>query len=235
MNEHAEPMLLAGDDAPATEVTVASIVEALLFSTDVPLSARKIAELVGVGDVGDVKNHIESLNKRYRDERASFRIEAIAKGYQMLSLPAYKTWIGKLHKSRTESRLSAAALETLAIVAYRQPVLRADIEAIRGVAVGEVVNRLREMNLIKIVGRAEEIGRPLLYGTTNRFLDVFGLASINDLPKMDENNPSAVPALRPVVDTEPADENVAATDDPACSEPVDAGTNTSAEEPSASS
>ena len=110
MNEHAEPMLLAGDDAPATEVTVASIVEALLFSTDVPLSARKIAELVGVGDVGDVKNHIESLNKRYSDERASFRIEAIAKGYQMLSLPAYKTWIGKLHKSRTESRLSAAAL-----------------------------------------------------------------------------------------------------------------------------
>jgi segregation and condensation protein B len=88
-----------------------------------------------------------------------------------------------------------AALETLAIVAYKQPILRADIEAIRGVAVGDMLVRLRDVNLVRIVGRAEEIGRPLLYGTTTRFLEVFGLSSLKDLPKLDADNPEAVPKL----------------------------------------
>ena len=91
-----------------------------------------------------------------------------------------------MFQARRETRLSQAALETLAIVAYKQPILRADVEAIRGVAAGEVLNRLRELNLVKIVGRAEEIGRPLLYGTTKKFLDVFGLGSLDDLPKDQE-------------------------------------------------
>ncbi|MCH9021884.1 MAG: SMC-Scp complex subunit ScpB [Planctomycetes bacterium] len=94
--------------------------------------------------------------------------------------------LSKLFQARRETRLSQAALETLAIVAYKQPILRADIEAIRGVAAGEVLNRLRELNLVKIVGRAEEIGRPLLYGTTKKFLDVFGLGSLDDLPQDQE-------------------------------------------------
>ena len=91
-------------------------------------------------------------------------------------------------------------METLAIVAYKQPVLRAQIEAIRGVAVGDMLVRLRELNLVRIVGRAEEIGRPLLYGTTTRFLQVFGLSSVDDLPKIDEGSPAAVPSLNPVSD-----------------------------------
>ena len=104
----------------------------------------------------------------------------------MLTLPAYNTWLTKLVRTRNDARLSPAALETLAIVAYKQPVLRAEIEDIRGVQCGEVINRLREMNLVKIVGRAEDLGRPMLYGTTKRFLEVFGLASLEDLPQVEQ-------------------------------------------------
>ncbi len=185
----AEAVVSTGD------VSAESVVEAILFSTDGPLPAAKITDILGTGDAGDVKDHIEALNERYRQAGASFRIEAIAKGFQMMTLPVYNHWLAKLHKTRAESRLSAAALETLAIVAYKQPVLRADIEAIRGVAVGDMLVRLREMNLVRIVGRAEEIGRPLLYGTTTKFLEVFGLRSPDDLPKVDENAPNVIPAL----------------------------------------
>ncbi len=184
----------AAPEAPPS-VTTESVVEALLLSTDEPLPAARIAQLLGIGDAGDVKRHVETLNERYAQCGASFRIEAIAKGLQLLTLPAYNHWISKLHKARADSRLSTAALETLAIVAYKQPILRADIEAIRGVAVGDMLVRLRDTNLVRIVGRAEEIGRPLLYGTTTRFLEVFGLSSLKDLPKLDADNPEAVPKL----------------------------------------
>jgi segregation and condensation protein B len=183
-------------ETSAPEVTTDSVIEALLLSTDVPLAAAKLAQLVGVGDADDVKGSIERLNKRYEEQNASFRIDLIAKGYQVLTLPVYDRWVSKLHKARAESRLSQAALETLAIVAYKQPVLRAQIEAIRGVAVGDMLVRLREMNLIRIVGRAEEIGRPLLYGTTAKFLEVFGLGSLKDLPKIEPDTPKAVPTLK---------------------------------------
>lgn len=183
------------------EVTAESVVEAILFSTDVPLPASRMAQLLGAGDAGDVKQHIKTLNERYEQTGVAFRIESIAKGYQMQTLPAYNHWVSQLHRVRANSRLSPAALETLAIIAYKQPVLRAQIEAIRGVAVGDMLVRLREMNLARIVGRAEEIGRPLLYGTTTKFLEVFGLRSLKDLPKIDEDNPDAVPPLKP------ADEN----------------------------
>ncbi len=178
------------------EVTTESIVEALLLSTDVPLSAGKIAQLLGGVDAADIKRVVEELNDRYEQAQTSFRIDLIAKGYQMSTLPVFHRWVSKLHKVRAESRLSQAALETLAIVAYKQPVLRANVEAIRGVAVGDMLVRLREMNLVRIVGRAEEIGRPLLYGTTTKFLEVFGLASLKDLPSIDQNDSSEVPALK---------------------------------------
>ncbi len=184
----------ASSEAPPS-VTTESVVEALLLSTDEPLTASRIAQLLGIGDGGDVKQHIEVLNERYAQCGASFRIASIAKGYQLLTLPAYNHWISKLHKTRSDGRLSTAALETLAIVAYKQPILRADIEAVRGVAVGDMLVRLRDANLVRIVGRAEEIGRPLLYGTTTRFLEVFGLSSLKDLPKLDADNPEAVPKL----------------------------------------
>jgi segregation and condensation protein B len=193
----------AADAAAAEEpeITVESVVEALLFATDSPLPASKIAQLVGVGDARDVKKHIAALNERYAAGGHAFRIEAIAKGYQMLTLPAYNTWVAKLLKARDETKLSPAAMEALAVVAYKQPVLRADIEAIRGVACGEVLNRLREMNMIRIVGRAEEPGRPMLYGTTNHFLKVFGMGSLADLPGL-ESLP--VPPMREDSDTDDA-------------------------------
>ncbi len=185
----------AAELLPSTglDTTPECIVEAILFASDAPLPVSKIAEIIGDGTARDVKKHIGELNKKYESQGASFRIEEIAAGYQMLTLPAYNEWITKLLRARQETKLSQAALETLAIVAYKQPILRADVEAIRGVAAGEVLNRLRELNLVKIVGRADDIGRPLLYGTTKKFLDVFGLASLDDLPKDEELIPPQSP------------------------------------------
>ncbi len=163
----------------------AQIIEALLFASDTPLSAARLAELAGVGTARDVRGWIDELNARYAAAGLTFRIDEIARGFQMLTLPAAQPWVARLNLQRAQARLTDAALETLAIVAYRQPIIRADIEAIRGVACGEVLNRLREIGLVRIVGRAEIVGRPLLYGTTKKFLDVFGLADLADLPPME--------------------------------------------------
>jgi segregation and condensation protein B len=187
------------------DVEPQAVVEAVLFSTDAPLTAAKLAQILGIGTPGDVKRHIEALNRRYEESASAFRVQEIAGGYQMFTLPAFGPWIAKLRKARSESRLSQAALETLAIVAYKQPIIRADVESIRGVAVGDMLLRLREMKLIKIVGRAEEVGRPLLYGTTKRFLEVFGLSSIKDLPRLDEEESGVVPKLKLV--QEPSQED----------------------------
>jgi segregation and condensation protein B len=104
----------------------------------------------------------------------------------MLTLSPYNRWLGKLLRARSDSKLSPAALETLAVIAYKQPVIRADIEAIRGVAAGEMIRGLMYKGLVKIVGRAEVLGRPMLYGTTKKFLEIFGLNSLKDLPKVEE-------------------------------------------------
>jgi len=165
--------------------TPADVVEALLFASDTPLSAGRLVELVGLGTAADIRGHVEELNRKYAAAGLSFRIEAIARGYQMLTLPTFRPWLAKLNKQRGGSRLSEAALESLSIIAYRQPIIRADIEAIRGVACGDVLNRLREMGLVKVVGRAEIVGRPMLYGTTRKFLDVFGLADLKELPALE--------------------------------------------------
>jgi segregation and condensation protein B len=186
------------------ETQPAQIVEALLFSADTPLSAARIGEIAGVGSITQVRLLICDLNDKYKAAGLSFRIEEIARGYQMLSLPKFQPWIAKLNKSQAQTRLSAAALETLSIVAYKQPVIRAEIEAIRGVAGGEVLNRLREMGLIKIVGRAEIVGRPMLYGTTRKFLDIFGLSDLNDLPPM-ESLTLRRPEIRPAPSVAPAE------------------------------
>ncbi|MCG8407149.1 MAG: SMC-Scp complex subunit ScpB [Phycisphaerales bacterium] len=167
------------------EIQPLRVVEAILLAADTPVSASKIAMILDVGTARDVKKHIETLNRQYEELQFSFRIEQIAGGYQILTLPAYNTWLTKLLRARQETKLSPAAMETLAIVAYKQPCTRADVEAIRGVAAGDMMNRLREMNLIKIVGRAEDLGRPMLYGTTKRFLEAFGLPSLEDLPQVE--------------------------------------------------
>lgn len=168
------------------EATLEAVIEAILFASDEPLSINRLAEIAEAGSVKDIRSAVTSLNKKYRTSNCSFRIEKISGGYQMMTLSAFNPWISKLIKVRSDNKLTPAALETLAIVAYKQPIIRADIEAIRGVACGEVLRNLMYKGLVKIVGRAEILGRPMLYGTTKKFLDAFGLNSLKDLPKVDE-------------------------------------------------
>lgn len=168
------------------DITTSSVLEAVLFATDEPVTPAKLAEILGAGGVKQVREHIEELNEKYEQMNCAFRIEALAGGYQMLTQSKFNPWLSKLIKVRSETKLSPAALETLAIIAYKQPVLRVDVEAIRGVGAGEMIRQLTEKGLVKIVGRAEELGRPLLYGTTKRFLEVFGLNSLEDLPTAED-------------------------------------------------
>lgn len=168
-------------DAAARETT--GIIEAILFASDSPLTAAKIAQVADLPQQRSVKDAIEQLNGRYAGCGCAFRVEQVGGGYQMLTLPQYHDVLARALRTRAETKLSQAALETLSIVAYRQPILRADVEAIRGVSCGEVLRGLLEKQLVKIVGRAEVLGRPMLYGTTRRFLEVFGLGDLEDLPK----------------------------------------------------
>jgi segregation and condensation protein B len=129
-----------------------------------------------------VRDAIDALNVRYAADGRTFRIESVAGGRQLMTLPAFGPIVARLKGVREQGRLTQAALETLAIVAYRQPLLRADLESIRGVACGEVLRSLMERRLVKIVGRADEVGRPMLYGTTTEFLKQFGIGKLDDLP-----------------------------------------------------
>ena len=174
------------DQIEGAEPTVELVAEAVLFASDEPLSADRLAGIVGAGTVKDIRKCIENLNEKYEGADFAFRIEQIAGGYQMMTLGRYNHWLKKLLRARTDTKLSQAALETLAIIAYKQPVMRADIEAIRGVAAGEMIRGLMYKGLVKIVGRAEVLGRPMLYGTTKKFLEVFGLNTLKDLPKVEE-------------------------------------------------
>ncbi|MDA8377158.1 MAG: SMC-Scp complex subunit ScpB [Planctomycetia bacterium] len=193
MTSKADESVIAavqGDVVPevstADQMPLRQVLEALLFASDVPLSAAKIVQTLGLDTARTVKAAVAELNEGYNRREAAFRIEERAGGYQILTLPQYAEYIQRLLRKRDEGRLTPAALETLAIIAYKQPILRVDVEAIRGVACGEVIRTLMEYNLVKIVGRAEEVGRPMLYGTTRHFLEVFGLGSLKDLPKSDQ-------------------------------------------------
>ncbi len=184
------PPAPAEESAPQIELSeqmpLRQVVEAILFSTDMPLSAGKLAQTVGLDSSKPVRDAVDELNRDYAAREAAYRIEERAGGYQLLTLPQYSEYIQRLMKKKEEGRLTPAALETLAIIAYKQPILRVDVEAIRGVACGEVIRSLMEHNLVKITGRAEEVGRPMLYGTTKHFLEVFGLGSLRDLPKAEQ-------------------------------------------------
>lgn len=174
---------------------MAAAIEALLFSSDAPLSAAKLGTIAELPQ-RCVTQSIKALNERYEESHSTFRIVEIAGGYQLQTQPEYYDILRRLFHVRKNNRLTQAAMETLAIVAYRQPILRADIEAVRGVASGEMLRNLMERGLVKIVGRAEVIGRPMLYGTTKKFLEVFGLVKLADLPKADElRSPASKPAV----------------------------------------
>lgn len=174
----------ADDSAPGT--VNERLLEALLLATQHPLTAGRLAELMDLPSTRPIRQAIRDLNSQYEEAHRSFRIEQVAGGYQILTLPEFGEQLKKLHQREIDAKLTKAALETLAIIAYKQPILRADIEAIRGVACGETIRNLMEKRLVNIAGRAEEPGRPILYGTTKRFLEVFGLNTIKDLPQSED-------------------------------------------------
>jgi segregation and condensation protein B len=163
-----------------------NIVFALLFSSDEPLTMRKLTAILGQTPAADVRTSIESWRKKLDDESWSVSIEKVAGGYQLSSRPEYAQYIARLYSGRRKMRLSRAALETLAIIAYKQPITRAEIENVRGVACGGVVTNLMERALIRITGKARILGAPFLYGTTHEFLEYLGLNSLKDLPSMEE-------------------------------------------------
>lgn len=181
------------DDAELSDDELAAIqlpadfgarIEAVLLTAGQPLTAGRIARTLDLRGAGRlVRQEIKALNQLYADSGRSFRMEEIAGAHQVMTLPQYAGVLGALKKTRITNKLTVAGIETLAIIAYRQPVVRADIVAIRGVECGEVLKTLMDHHLIKPVGRAETLGRPVLYGTTRRFLEVFGLGDIKDLPK----------------------------------------------------
>ncbi len=159
------------------------ILEAILLIAREPLSARRLAVLAGLADPTQARTLARRLNEQYDLHGHAFRIEEIAGGMQLLSRPQFASWLRRLDHVPGEELLSQGMLETLAIVAYRQPLLRAEIEAIRGVGCDEVLRQLMQRDLVRICGRHEDLGRPYLYGTTKRFLQLFGLQSLDSLPR----------------------------------------------------
>jgi segregation and condensation protein B len=165
---------------------LASEIEALLFASDAPLSVGRLCSITGESSAKAVKEAVTELEEFYRSCGRSFGISEVAGGYQITTLPEFASTVSLLFKSRRKARLSQAALETLAIVAYRQPISRASVEAIRGVNCDGVLATLTERELIVISGRGEGLGRPFLYSTTSRFLEYLGLKDIRDIPEMEE-------------------------------------------------
>lgn len=248
--EQASAATLTPAAPEQTPESLAPVLEAVLLSSDKPLSVARLAEVLGlappedepVADAGDaspsstpptppppptpvpaqvagegsegtvaepkpkrrkkakapaggpspsvvLKEAVALLNGAYEQTGRSFRIESVAGGYRVMMLPRFAPAIAALQGARARTSLSQAALESLAIIAYKQPMTRARLEAIRGVACGEILRSLTERRLITITGRAEEVGRPILYGTTKRFLELFGLANVRDLPSVEDLKP----------------------------------------------
>ncbi len=166
------------------------VIEALIFSSDESLKAQEIIRAIKGLDgedveitEADIEACVDGLNANYETEDKSFRIVRIAEGYLFSTQPQYAKYLGYLSSEKSKRRLSQAALETLSIIAYKQPITKPEVESIRGVNSDYTINTLLEKNLITISGRSETIGRPLLYVTTQEFLMYFGLNKITDLPK----------------------------------------------------
>ncbi|MBA4392119.1 MAG: SMC-Scp complex subunit ScpB [Desulfobacca sp.] len=163
-----------------------SLLEALIFVSPTPLSLKKILEVVGEGyPQKDIEAALSRLQTEYETPERGIYLQEVAEGLQFRTKPRYSEWIKKLKKIGP-SRLGRAALETLAIIAYKQPITRGDMEHLRGVEVDGIVRALLEKNLIRILGRKEVPGRPILYGTTQRFLELFELKDLSSLPSLEE-------------------------------------------------
>ena len=162
-----------------------NIIESLLFVADEPLNVERLKKIIPQTDSRQIRQAMSDLASEYDARKTSFYLSEVAGGYQLRTRPAYTEWIRRLVQPKP-ARLSRAALETLAIIAYKQPVLRSDIEHIRGVDSGGVLRLLMERKLIRILGRKEIPGRPLIYATTKLFLEVFGLKDLKELPTPQE-------------------------------------------------
>lgn len=165
--------------------TPTDVVEALLFASETPLEAERIREVLDLADVAEARALVEELRARYGAADSALAIVDIAGGYRVVTRPEIAPWLLRLAKTRTRARLSRPALETLAIVAYRQPVSRPEVDAIRGVNSEAVLENLLERRLIRVAGRKDAPGRPFLYETTREFLVAFGLRDLGDLPKVE--------------------------------------------------
>ncbi len=174
--------------------------EAVLFLSREPLTTRKLSQYANLADGTEARTLIRRLNGLYDESGRAFRVERVAGGFQLLTRGRLSGWVRRLDGVPREARLSAPAMETLAVVAYRQPILRADIEAIRGVNCGEVLRQLMDRELVRIGGRSEDLGRPYLYTTTKHFLRVFGLDSLDGLPRVERlrrGGPDLAPTTHP--------------------------------------
>jgi segregation and condensation protein B len=171
--------------------------EAVLFVAREPLTSRKLAHFAGLLDGTEARTLVRRLNRLYDAAGCAFRVEEVAGGFQLMTRSKFGGWLRRLFPSPIETRLSTPAMETLAVVAYRQPVLRAAVEAVRGVDCGEILRQLMERDLVRITGRSDDLGRPYLYGTTRRFLQIFGLRHLEDLPRADILRASQIPVAAP--------------------------------------
>ena len=199
----AEPMASAGDNLRSDEL---ARLEAALFLAREPLTTRRLAKLARLSDGTRARVLLRELRGLQDAASSAVRVEQIAGGFQLLSRAAFGPWIRRLQDHPTVGRLSQAGLETLAIVAYRQPVTRGEIEAIRGVGSEEMLRQLLERDLVAVGGRAEDLGRPNFYVTTRRFLLVFGLPRLEDLPLSEGFSPSATREPEAVLDPDPDSE-----------------------------
>ena len=157
-------------------------VEAVLFVSDEPIPLKRLLQLATLADVAEAKELIDRLNAAYDASGSSFRIERVATGYRLLTRREFVLWLDKLHQRQAALKLTPPMLETLAIVAYRQPLTRADLEAVRGVQSAEMLKQLMERELVRIAGEDDSLGRPFLYQTTRKFMELYGLQSLDDLP-----------------------------------------------------
>ena len=164
------------------------IIDALIFAAETPLSIQRIKQILDEEGpeavaIKDIRDAIDTLSEQNREQQRGFFLQEVAGGYQYRTRPAYAPWIKRLKKAK-QFRLTQSTLETLAIIAYKQPIIRSEIEKIRGVDSGGVLKNLLERGLIKITGRKNIPGRPFMFGTTHRFLEVFGLEKLADLPPL---------------------------------------------------
>jgi segregation and condensation protein B len=166
-----------------------NIIECLLFFSDKPLSMDKLGKIIEIDNCDEITGAVEDLKKEYELRNSGLQVINIAEGYQICTRSEFSSWVSKLYKSQITFQLSLPALETLSIIAYKQPVTRGEIEKIRGVDTSCVLRTLLERKLIRISGRKKLPGRPILYGTTREFLRYFGLRDLSEIPSLEEIKP----------------------------------------------